>query len=263
MGRSNAVRLADVRAAFRIVGDCRGAGRDPGGWLAVAADGFRTLADADVILAVVTPPGPFASFADALAGHDSGWESAAARAVGLGYVAGGTYTASPDYRAYRALGRPGLVAARRRLVADRDWYRTTHFQVHWRPAGVDHYVVAIGGSPAATLLVNVGRRVGRPALARRQARLAGLLRTELSRLLGAGLATGHPDPAGHLPPRLRQVLACLHDGDGEKQVAARLSLSRHTVHDYVKELHRRFGAASRGELLARTRPGRPPSNIPT
>jgi len=55
----------------------------------------------------------------------------------------------------------------------------------------------------------------------------------------------------HLPPRVRQTLACLLQGDSEKQIAGKLRLSRHTVHDYVKSLHRRFAVSSRGELLAR------------
>jgi DNA-binding NarL/FixJ family response regulator len=54
-----------------------------------------------------------------------------------------------------------------------------------------------------------------------------------------------------LPPRLGQVLRCLARGLSEKQIAAELDLSAHTVHDYVKALHRRLGVASRGELLAR------------
>lgn len=262
MGRSNAVRLADVRRAVRVVGDCRDAGGDPAAWLARAADGFRGLADARVVLAAVVPPGPFRSFADALALHDSGWESAAGRAACLGYLAGGTYVESPDYRAYRALGRAGLVAARRRLVPDREWHRSQHFQHHWRPSGVDHYVVAIGSGPAAATLFNLSRLSGRPAFTRREVRLVGLVHAELTRLIGSALAAG-PDPLAGLPPRLRRVLDCLRDGDSEKQAAARLGLSRHTVHDYVKELHRRFGAASRGELLARTFAACQPSNMHT
>jgi len=54
-----------------------------------------------------------------------------------------------------------------------------------------------------------------------------------------------------LPPRLRQVLAGLLKGDSEQQVALRLGISAHTVHEHVKRLHRRFGVSSRGELLAR------------
>jgi DNA-binding CsgD family transcriptional regulator len=54
-----------------------------------------------------------------------------------------------------------------------------------------------------------------------------------------------------LPPRHRQTLERLLAGDSEKQIAARLGISPHTVHQYVKALHKRFGVSSRGELLAK------------
>ena len=54
-----------------------------------------------------------------------------------------------------------------------------------------------------------------------------------------------------LSPRQQQTLAHLLSGDSEKQIAAKLALSRHTIHAYVKTLYRHFGASSRGELLAR------------
>ena len=40
-------------------------------------------------------------------------------------------------------------------------------------------------------------------------------------------------------------------GDSVKQVASGLGLSQHTVTDYAKSLHKKFGVNSRGELLAR------------
>ena len=43
----------------------------------------------------------------------------------------------------------------------------------------------------------------------------------------------------------------LRHGASEKQIALQLELSRHTVHNYVKALHQRFGVSSRGELLAK------------
>jgi DNA-binding CsgD family transcriptional regulator len=54
-----------------------------------------------------------------------------------------------------------------------------------------------------------------------------------------------------LTPRSRQILDRLLHGDAEKQVAARLGISPHTVHTYVKQLHKTLGVSSRGELLAR------------
>lgn len=54
-----------------------------------------------------------------------------------------------------------------------------------------------------------------------------------------------------LPPRQRQTLERLLQGDSEKQIAQRLRLSPHTIHSYVKALHKRLNVNSRGELLAR------------
>ena len=66
---------------------------------------------------------------------------------------------------------------------------------------------------------------------------------------GSAPAPAH-SPAG-LSPRMRQTLERLLAGDSEKEIAARLGLSRHTVHVYVKSLYRRFDVCSRGELFAR------------
>jgi len=55
----------------------------------------------------------------------------------------------------------------------------------------------------------------------------------------------------HLGPRLTQTLDLLLAGDAEKQIARKLGLSPHTIHDYVKAVYRRFGVSSRAELLAR------------
>jgi DNA-binding CsgD family transcriptional regulator len=56
--------------------------------------------------------------------------------------------------------------------------------------------------------------------------------------------------AAALSPRLRQVLDGLLAGDSEKQVAARMGISQHTVHDHVKRLYRTLDVNGRGELLA-------------
>jgi DNA-binding NarL/FixJ family response regulator len=61
--------------------------------------------------------------------------------------------------------------------------------------------------------------------------------------------------AADLSQRLRQTLGRLLDGDSEKQVAYRLRLSRHTVHEYVTSLYRRFHVSSRAKLLVACRRG--------
>ena len=54
-----------------------------------------------------------------------------------------------------------------------------------------------------------------------------------------------------LSPRDRETLALLLTGSSEKEVAARVGRSQHTVHTRVKRIYREFGVSSRGELLAR------------
>ena len=54
-----------------------------------------------------------------------------------------------------------------------------------------------------------------------------------------------------MTPRVRQVLQCLLEGDSDKQIACRLSISRFTVNQYTKIIYGHFGVQSRTELLAR------------
>lgn len=60
-----------------------------------------------------------------------------------------------------------------------------------------------------------------------------------------------PPALDGLSRRRREVLECLLAGDRPHAIARSLGLSEHTIRAYVKDLHRHFGAHSRGELLAR------------
>jgi DNA-binding CsgD family transcriptional regulator len=74
---------------------------------------------------------------------------------------------------------------------------------------------------------------------------------ELCKLFGAHVSGGVANDAVGLSPRMRQTLELLVAGDSERQVALKLKISQHTVHVYVKQLYKRFGVSSRGELLAK------------
>jgi DNA-binding CsgD family transcriptional regulator len=82
-------------------------------------------------------------------------------------------------------------------------------------------------------------------------RLVRLFHTELGRLWKKDALRRAKDPAADLPPRLAQTLEALLEGLSEKQIALKLELSPHTIHNYVKALHQRFEVSSRGELLAK------------
>lgn len=55
---------------------------------------------------------------------------------------------------------------------------------------------------------------------------------------------------GKLTPRLSETLNHLLLGRSEKEIAAKLGLSRHTVHTYVTKLYRVHGVDSRAMLMA-------------
>jgi DNA-binding CsgD family transcriptional regulator len=70
-------------------------------------------------------------------------------------------------------------------------------------------------------------------------------------LVGGALARFTDPSPGELSPQTRLVLACLLEGDSDKQIAARLKLSRYTVNGHTKGIFRHFAVQSRAELLAR------------
>jgi DNA-binding CsgD family transcriptional regulator len=80
------------------------------------------------------------------------------------------------------------------------------------------------------------------------------LHSKLAWLYDLGLETANaPESFAPVPlqPRLLKVLEQLLPGYSEKQVAARLGYSPHTVHTYVKAIYKHFGVTSRSELLAK------------
>jgi DNA-binding CsgD family transcriptional regulator len=82
-------------------------------------------------------------------------------------------------------------------------------------------------------------------------KLVHLFHIELGRLWKTDALRRAADPKSDLPPRLAQTLEQLLKGDSEKQIAFELDLSQHTIHNYIKALHRRFDVSSRAELLSK------------
>jgi DNA-binding CsgD family transcriptional regulator len=95
------------------------------------------------------------------------------------------------------------------------------------------------------------REWGDDPFTRPQHRMIRIFHVELARLWRRDVLRRAKEPNSDLPPRLSQTLEELLAGSSEKQIANKLELSRHTIHNYVKALHQRFGVSSRGELLAK------------
>ena len=171
------------------------------------------------------------------------------------------YIAAPSSRTdgFNERAIPALlthtVCPRRAFIDDRAWYRCSNYERTMRPWGVDdriHSLLTLPGGVQASMSL-VREKSDRP-FSPKESEVLALFHTHVGSLYHV------PPPAEvvaaeSLPPRLRPVLMHLLEGDAEKQVAARLGLSRHTIHAYVKDLYRRFDVNSRGELLARFRRG--------
>ncbi len=94
------------------------------------------------------------------------------------------------------------------------------------------------------------RRQGRPSFSPRERALVHLVFGQVHWLHRYGLAISAGDTVLDLSPRQRQVLLLLLAGDSPKRIANKMSLSEHTIGDYVKQIYRHFKVTTRGELFA-------------
>ena len=141
------------------------------------------------------------------------------------------------------------------LIADADWYSTPYYQTVQTGLGIDHTLAVMKSLPGRSranygFCLTRGRDVKRD-FSRRHRAVAAEAERMVMPLLGGPLAYyTDPSPA-ELPPRMREVLACLLEGDSDKQAARRLRMSPYTVNQYVKAIYTHFAVNSRPELLAR------------
>jgi DNA-binding CsgD family transcriptional regulator len=261
MSKSGRLGLDDVRAALRLVGECRDLGYDPALWGRHLNEELCRLTGNRVGVGgeLRTP------------GRGAAGELVALVSAGLGseeQVAVDNFVRHRGFGAHPVGavldGWTGRVLARtrRQIVPDRDWYRSLCYEVFHRPVDRDHCLVSLHRLPdGAVNVVTLHRTAGERDFSPRERRLLLLAHAEIGRLMGPVLVRADDTHSPtRLPPRVREVLACLLDGDSEKQAAARMGLSRETVHQYVKALYQHYRVASRAELLARVlrRPA-PPS----
>jgi len=73
----------------------------------------------------------------------------------------------------------------------------------------------------------------------------------LARRAALALAVTADDEIPWLTVREQEILEHLVVGRSVRDIANDLERSPHTVHDHVKSLHRKLGAKTRGELIAR------------
>jgi DNA-binding CsgD family transcriptional regulator len=244
------LRLRDVRRVFRLIGEIRERGHNPDEWRQHMVRRLADMFDAEVVVSsevhVIATASP-----ERVRVIDIGW--------GLyGNEAWRVQTENDDVspETYR-LAIPAMAA---KPVVEAP-------PPHGHPAEGERLPVKpkvafqAGSSlifsqyllphlPAVDQLA-VHRAALRHPFEARDHRLIRLLHVELGRLWRRDALKQTTDPQSSLPPRLAQTLNALVEGKSEKQVAIELGISPHTLHNYVKALHKRFNVSSRGELVSK------------
>jgi hypothetical protein len=150
---------------------------------------------------------------------------------------------------------PFATSRRSALMNDALWYGSEYFHTVMRPMNLDDSICSRLLLPDdSQLYIAIHREIGDEPFTERDCGLVQFFNTHAAALYHVE-DKSRPQDANDprlkdLPPRLRPVLLGFLDGDGEKQVATKLGLSPHTVHQYAKLLYRHFDVSSRGELLS-------------
>jgi len=151
------------------------------------------------------------------------------------------------HRVAASLGTAGDVftATDAEVVPRREWRASAWVNERVRPSRLDHFL-------GSHLVLEGGAVEGMGFMRAAGDRPFGAEDRELLHLvhLGIGRLFAAPTPRDTLSPRARDTLDQLLSGASEKEAAARLRISPHTVHDYVKQIYRAYRVASRAELLA-------------
>lgn len=251
------LRLRDLRAVYELANECRDLGDDATLWREHLFERLSGLVGAGVGMGGEMA-GCRAGKLRSLGTADWGWQNGFDRAGWLKSCAllEADPLASASMNAYVARLRDdeGVCLSRTDYLADDDWYRSQDYSVSHTAAGTDMMLVcfrAVPGTADEFSGLLFCRERGAKDFTPRDRELVREAHALVAPLIGGPLARfADPSPSG-LPPRARQVLKCLLEGDGDKQVAARLGLSVLTVNQHTKRIYCHFGVASRAELLAR------------
>jgi DNA-binding CsgD family transcriptional regulator len=123
----------------------------------------------------------------------------------------------------------------------------------------DSFIDLLGMQVVATLTVYRQQADASP-FSQREREIVNAMHAEMAWVYGHDLLMTSPEALA-LPPRKRETLQYLLAGDRETQIAAKVEVSRTTIHNHVKSLYRHFNVASRRELLdkwpKRKEPGPP------
>jgi DNA-binding CsgD family transcriptional regulator len=257
MSKSGQPRADDWRAILQLVGECRDPGDDRTAWRTHLLDGLARLVDAEAGECGESGirEGRQASLDVVHRGHE-GRASPADLAELYATLERDPMLYGLLYEYFARQAREdGVCHSRREIIDDGRWYRSTDYQLVHRTLGMDHVLWCFrslhGRTGREFSGVMLYREAGRRDFSPRDRAIVREAHAALAPMIGGTLARFDDPSPLDLAPRARRVLACLLQGDTDKQVAARLRLSVHTVNEYIKAIFRHFRVRSRPERLAR------------
>lgn len=256
--KSNRLRLGDIRRIHALVAQVRDLSEDPAAWRTAALAGLTEWVHGTVALTadLAVPPGADPVM---LAPVDLGWETPAARQRFFAYLARSEFIEDPGTRAVLTVSRARRLATwtRSQYIEDACWYPSPAVSEARRFGNVNEFLCSTWRvNPQRLQGFVLYRPWGAAPFTTRCVRLVQLFHLSLLPLFPRA------DDVAALPPRLQQTLDLMCEGWNLKQIAREMDLSRHTVNDHAKRLHRLFGVSSRAELIARQRARRRVLRLP-
>lgn len=255
---SLSITHSDVKRVLQLIGECRELGDDSRQWRSHLQEGVARLVDADLVMnaaltgvaeqQVVMHEGSAWGFQNGF--NLNGWLKLVEE-YGVDLRSEVTHTLLDLVRQCRG---DGVTRTRQSVIPDRVWERSFDLQVIARTLGTEallqSYFWATGNQGLVDSIV-LGRGIGRREFDEYEESLVRLVHSEVASLIGGVLADFREPQPSQLPPRVRQVLHCILEGNTDKEIAQRLDLSSHTVNQYTKQVYRFFQVGGRNELQAR------------
>jgi DNA-binding CsgD family transcriptional regulator len=245
---SDLLAWSDARAVFRLVDELKQLGHEPLSWKKHLLTELASLVGSSVAIGGEAPASGFLSPSTHAGCVDIGWGTESDRSTWLAACDRTEAGLDPSDESVAALGANSFTCERQELATDTAWYRSGMFNEHYRPAGLDHYLLSHRRIPELGVVhyVILFKGLRHPRFTNRDRMIVHCLQRELGEAWRVA-------SRAKLPRRLQETLDWLERGASEKEVADRLGIGRQTVHTYCKLLHKRFDVRSRGELLARAR----------
>jgi DNA-binding CsgD family transcriptional regulator len=253
--QTRSLRLRDVRDVFRVIGEIRELGADPKVWRPHMVKRLAKVFGAEIVIssevhAQTTKKPPSLRIID----------------LGWGCDAEGNVYEIRSERDDENLEAWWLTKCERKPSSDSEEPEGVPVPVKpLKPVyGGKSFIMSQYPLPHISAVDQLGlhRAYGDAPFSATEHKLVRMFHVELGRLWRKDVLKQAKDPTSDLPPRLAQTLQELLTGLSEKEIAAKLDLSRHTIHNYVKALHQRFEVSSRGELLAKAGAAAKPDFMP-